>query len=75
MLKKFFIALIMVFIVPINVNVASLLSDLQVEGIGSVNVSKKSFNLSLATPYDYANIYDTPIDSSVTVEGAGQVAI
>lgn len=75
MLKKFLIALIMIFVIPLNVNAASLLSDIQVEGIGSINLSKKSFNLSLATPYDYANIYATPVDSSVTVEGAGQVAI
>lgn len=75
MLKKLAVLLIVIFLIPINVNAASLLSDLQVEGIGSLELNKNSWNLSLGTPYDYVNITATPIDSSVTVEGAGQVAI
>ena len=69
------IILSVILAIPFSVNASALLSDLQVEGIGSVNISKKSYNLSLTTPYDTANIIATPADSSVTVEGAGQVPI
>ena len=79
MTKKVFLSIVLVImmaiIIPVKVSAASLLSDLKVEGIGSLNLAKKSWNLTLTTTLDYANIMATPANESVTVEGIGKVKV
>ena len=74
------INLIVVFLIglillPIKINAASLLSGLEIEGIGNLNVAKKSWNLGFSTSLNYANVTATPADESVKVEGDGKVDI
>ena len=62
-------------ILPVKVMAANLLSDLQVEGIGSLSLTKNTWNLTLTTSLDYANIIATPANGDVKVEGAGHVKV
>ena len=64
-----------IFTVASSVHAAGLLTGLEIEGIGALDVSsKRSWTLGLTTPYDYANITATAAEG-VTVEGAGKVSI
>ena len=78
-MKKNIISLIIaigiLLILPIKVSASTLLSSIEVEGIGTLNLSKNSWNLGYSTPYDYVNITATPASEDVTVEGAGKVSV
>ena len=79
-MKKFKILSLLILIglfiiIPFKVNAETLLSSLEVEGIGSLGLNRKVFNLNYSTPYDYVNITATPLNDSVTVTGAGKVNI
>ena len=70
----FTLVLSLFVIIPFRVN-AALLSNLEVEGIGSLSTSRKNYTLGYQTPFNYVNITATGIDESVKVEGAGKVSI
>jgi phosphotransferase system glucose/maltose/N-acetylglucosamine-specific IIC component len=67
--------LFLMLIVPFGVHASGTptLSSLSVEGIGSLNVARSSFNVKLTSTLGYATITATPSDSSYVVTGAGQV--
>lgn len=75
MKRYLLIVLILLVLLPLKINAASLLSNLEVEGIGSLNLSKRSWNLGFSTSLNYVNITATPSDSSVIVEGDGKINI
>ena len=70
-----FALLCCLFIIPIKINAASLLSGINIDGIGDLNMSKKSWTYSFTTTLDYANVTATASDSSTKIEGAGKVEI
>lgn len=75
-MKKYcLITLILMIFLPFKINAASLLSNLDVEGVGQLNLSKRNWNLAFTTSLDYVNISATPIDSLTTVEGTGRINI
>lgn len=61
-------------VLPFSVKAESLLTGLEIEGIGSLGLSRKVYNLSYSTPFDYVNIKATAPEG-VTVEGAGKVSV
>lgn len=63
------------FVVPFLVNAQGLITSLNVDGIGNLDASKKSFALKLTTTLDYATITATPANENVTIEGVGKVPI
>ena len=62
-------------ILPFKANAASLISSLEIEGIGSIGMSKNYYEFQYETSFDYVKITATPKDSSVTITGAGKVDI
>ena len=66
-----------ILVLPSKVDAASnLLSSLEVEGIGNLDISStRTWNLTLSTSFDYANITATPADSTVNVSGGGKVSV
>ena len=63
------------FTITSTVNAAGLLTGLEVEGIGALNVSsKRSWNLGFSTSLDYVTVTATAAEG-VTVEGDGKVSI
>ena len=84
-LKKHLLVLSFIFIltfVPIRTGAITspALSHLEVEteqGLGNFNLSggKKTFNFSLSSSLDYANIIATPTNESYQVSGAGKVQL
>lgn len=73
-MKKILLGLLVFLIVPFCVNAASLLTNLNVEGIGDLNLSRRKWNLTLTSSLDYTNITATALDG-VTIEGNGKVAL
>ena len=70
------IALLVLFVfIPLRVHAASLISKLEVEGIGDLSLARNSWNLQLTTSLTYANIIATPANETVTIEGAGKVEV
>ncbi len=69
------ILLALLLIIPIKASAASLLSKLEVEGIGELSLSKTSWNLQLTTSLDYANIIAVPTEETVIIEGDGKVSV
>ena len=63
------------FNIASSVHAASLLNSLEVEGIGALDVSsRKTWNLSYSTSYDYVNINATG-GEGVNIQGAGKVSL
>lgn len=72
----FMLFLLAVFVIPCKVFAASLLSSLEVDGIGALSVSSRNtWNLTLNTSLDYATIKATPVDSTVQVSGTGNIKV
>ena len=67
--------LVLLLILPLKVNAASLLSKLEVEGIGALNLARGTYNLTLTTTLDYANIMATPAKEGVTITGTGKINV
>ena len=65
----------LLLIIPINASAESLISSIEVEGIGPLNLSKKTWNLGYSTSFDYVNITATPASDGVTIKGDGKVDI
>lgn len=74
---KNFLALLTLglFVLPFKVNAASLVSSIEVEGIGNLNMSRNPMNYGFTTSLDYANIKATPSDENVKINGDGKVNI
>ena len=78
MKKKFYLLSILILaliLLPVKVMAASLVSSIEVEGIGALNLERNSWNLSFTTTLDYANIIVTPANENVSLEGGGKVEI
>lgn len=72
----FSVILFAILALPGRVFAASLLSSLEVDGIGALNISSRNtFNITLTTSLDYATINATPVDSTVQVSGTGNVKV
>ena len=67
--------LVLLLILPLKVNAASLLSKLEVEGIGALNLARGTYNLTLTTTLDYANIMATPAKEGVEITGTGKINV
>lgn len=63
------------FVIPFLVNAEGLLTNLNVDGIGDLNINRRNYTLQLTTTLDYATISATPANENVAVEGTGNVAI
>lgn len=74
-MKKVVMFVVCLLALPILVNAASLTNKITVDGIGDLNLNKKSFNLNLTTTLDYAEIEVEAADPSYTVTGDGKVDI
>ena len=61
-------------VLPFSVKAETLLTSLEIEGIGQLGLSRKVFNLGYQTPFDYVNIKATAPEG-VTIEGAGKVPV
>lgn len=68
-----FLGLILILFMPIIVSAKPTLSQLNVAGIGDLNVNRQTYYLSLTSTYDYVIIKAVPSDSSYTVTGDGKV--
>jgi hypothetical protein len=72
-LKKWGILLFALIIIPIKVHAGSMLSSLSVDGIGNLNLSKSSWNLTFSSSNDYITINAVAADEGYTITGAGNV--
>ena len=63
------------FALPSKVFAASLISNIEIEGIGSIGLGRATHDLGLQTSFDYTNITVTPANEGITIEGAGKVPI
>ena len=70
----FSILALLAFVPFVGVKAQSLLTSLEVEGIGELSLSRNTWNLKLSTSYNYATINAKAADG-VKVEGAGKVDI
>ncbi len=62
------------FVLPSKVNAASLITGINIEGIGDLGLSRRTYDLGYSTSFDYVNITATAVEG-VNVEGAGKVSI
>lgn len=63
------------FLFPLVTNAASLITSLEVDGIGTLNLNKNSWTLYLTTTLDYATISATAANDGVTLEGVGDISV
>ncbi len=75
-MKKYLFMFIALLMLPVVANAkVTLASSIEVDGIGGAPLNANRWNVKLQTTLDYADIKVTPVDDSVTVEGAGRVPI
>lgn len=74
-MKKVVMFVICLLALPVLVNAASLTKRITIDGIGDMNLSKNSYNLTLTTTLNYAEIEVEPANPSYTVTGDGKVDI
>lgn len=74
-MKKIFFMVVVLFMMPMFVNAATLVKGISFDGIGELNLSRNTWNLSLTTSLDYAEIDVIPTSDDVTITGSGKVAI
>lgn len=74
-MKKVVMFVICLLALPVLVNAASLTKRITIDGIGDMNLSKNSYNLTLTTTLDYAEIEVETANPSYTVTGDGKVDI
>ena len=70
--KKIFYVMLAILLLPIIASAKGLLTNLEVEGIEPLSMTKSTYNLTLTTTLDYVNIVATPANEGVTVTGAGK---
>ena len=69
------ILLLALILLPLRVMAATLVSSIAIEGVGPLNLSRNSWNISITTSLNYANIIVTPANENVSLEGGGKVEI
>ena len=69
------LVLIGLFVLPFKVNAASLVSSINVEGIGDLNMSRNPMVYGFSTSLSYANVKATPVSENVKITGDGKVDI
>lgn len=74
-MKKIFFVLVMLFVMPVMVNAATLIKGVNFDGIGELPLNRNTWNLSLTTTLDYVDIDVIPTSDGVTVTGAGKVDV
>ena len=75
MKKMCYVLIAAIFVLPFTVSASNLLSNLEVEGIPTLSMTKSTYNLTLTTTLNYANIIATPAKEGVTVTGAGKIEV
>ena len=75
MKKLFYLVICLMIFIPLQARAASLISSIEVEGVGPLGMARKTYNLDYSTSFDYVNITATPASEDVTITGAGKVDI
>ena len=75
MKKIFYVLIAAILVLPFTVSASNLLSNLEVEGIPPLSMTKSTYNLTLTSTLNYANIIATPAKEGVTVTGAGKIEV
>ena len=75
-MKSLLLVLFMGFIFALpSASAESLISGINIEGIGDMKSIHSTYNLELETSFDYTNITVTAKDPATKIEGAGKVSI
>jgi len=74
-MKKMFFMLVVLFMMPMLVNAATLVQGISVDGIGDLGLSRNTWTLYLKTTLDYEDIDVIPANDNVIITGAGRVSV
>ncbi len=74
MKKILYVVLAIVFILPVFVKADSLVDKINIEGIGDLDLTKKTWNLNLSSTLDYT-VITVKASDGITVEGGGKLDI
>ena len=74
MKKILYVVLAIVFMLPVFVKADSLVDKINVEGIGDLDLTKKTWNLNLSSTLDYT-VITVEAGDGITVEGGGKLDI